>query len=159
MSATVCIKEVYFAHTTTSFKTLGVLLFWEPQPPPMTTPETKTVIQAIWDAMPPKGTEMYNFYEKDVRTLEEVKEYLRTWFTRQPGGSREWNGSHYTSVMGFRRGYCRHQVFVNTATGRYIFTCEEEKMIPPFVTGEWTSFEAVIDDIAAYFAKVWKITA
>eukprot|EP00798_Chlamydomonas_sp_ICE-L_P000750 gene750-2167_t len=118
-------------------------------------PPTHPVIQAIQDAMPPEGTETYNLYEKDVKTLEEVKEYLRTWFIRQPGGySREWDGAHYTLVVGFRRGYCSHQVFVDTDTGSYIFTCDEEKEIPPFVTGEFSSFEAVIDDIAVYFAKV-----
>jgi len=91
--------------------------------------------------------------------LEEVKEYLRTWFIRPPVGySRVWDGSHYTLVMGFRRGFCSHQVFVDTDTGRYIYTCEEEKEIPPFVTGKCTSFEAVIDEIAAYFATLWKIT-
>eukprot|EP00798_Chlamydomonas_sp_ICE-L_P000815 gene815-2214_t len=66
--------------------------------------------------MPPEGTETYNLYEKDVKTLEEVKEYLRTWFIRQPGGySREWDGAHYNG-MGFRRGYsncyCSHHDLV-----------------------------------------------
>eukprot|EP00798_Chlamydomonas_sp_ICE-L_P030245 gene30245-35229_t len=117
-------------------------------------PPTHPVIQAIQDAMAPEGTEMYNLYENGVKTLDDVKEYLRTWFIRQPCGySREWDGAHYTLVMGFRRGYWSHQVFVDTDTGLYIFTCDEEKEIPPFVTGEFSSFEAVIDDIAAYFAK------
>eukprot|EP00798_Chlamydomonas_sp_ICE-L_P007022 gene7022-119_t len=106
-------------------------------------PPTHPVIQAIQDAMPPEGTETYKLYENDVKTLEDVKEYLRTWFIRQPGGySREWDGAHYTLVMGFRRGYWSHQVFVDTDTGLYIFTCDEEKEIPPFVTGEFSSFEA-----------------
>eukprot|EP00798_Chlamydomonas_sp_ICE-L_P000899 gene899-5681_t len=120
-------------------------------------PPTHPVIQAIQDAMPPEGTEMYKFYENDVKTLEDVKEYLRTWFIRQPGGySREWDDAHYTLVMGFRRAYWSHQVFVDTDTGLYIFTCDVEKEleIPPFVTGEFSSFEAVIDDIAGYFAKI-----
>eukprot|EP00798_Chlamydomonas_sp_ICE-L_P009355 gene9355-16479_t len=106
-------------------------------------PPTHQVIQAIRVAMPLEGTEPYKFYEKGVKTLADVKEYLRTWFIRQPGGySREWDGAHYTLVMGFRRGFCSHRVFVDTDTCRYIFTCDEEKEIPPFVTGEFSSFEA-----------------
>eukprot|EP00798_Chlamydomonas_sp_ICE-L_P000870 gene870-5705_t len=81
--------------------------------------------------MPPEGTDKDNFYENDVKTFEDVKEYLRTWFIRQLGGcSREWDGAHYTLVMGFTRGFYSHQVFVDTDTCRYIFTCDEEKEIP-----------------------------
>eukprot|EP00798_Chlamydomonas_sp_ICE-L_P029379 gene29379-5730_t len=117
-------------------------------------PPTHPVIQAIQDAMPPEGTEMYKFYENGVKTLDDVKEYLRTWFIRQPGGySREWDGAHYTLVMGFRRGYWSHQVFMDTDTGLYIFTCDEEKEIPPFVTGEFSSFEAEKPILALWFKE------
>jgi hypothetical protein len=77
-----------------------------------------------------------------VNTLEEVK---------------EWDGVNYTSVMGFKRAFNSHEVYVDADSGRYIFTCAEDQDTPPFVTGDFTSFDAVIHDVASFYTKAWKL--
>eukprot|EP00798_Chlamydomonas_sp_ICE-L_P001859 gene1859-33274_t len=63
-------------------------------------PPTHPVIQAIQDAMPPEGTEIYNFYENDVKTLEDVKSTCALGSSANQGGTLGGDGAHYTWSWG-----------------------------------------------------------
>jgi len=109
--------------------------------------------------MPEIGDDdVYDFYNHQPSSLADIKEYLRTWFRRcDNGGSLYWGGTQYTLALGFRRGFCSHEVFVDTRThtNHFIFTVDGN--LPPLVSGDFIIFDDVVDQIATFYAKAWKI--
>jgi hypothetical protein len=105
-----------------------------------------------WDGMP-EGEE-YDFYGRGVRSVDDIRNYLRTWFRRVEGGDA-WEGTvrTYTQVLGFKRASAVHAVFVDVATDDYIFAVDGEALS----SGTYGTFDGVCDDIARFYARRWKV--
>lgn len=115
----------------------------------------------VYDGMP-EDVEMYPFYERGVRTLADVKQYLATWFKRvtdERDDVLQHEGVEYRLALGFRRAFTGHGVYVDPSSDRYVFvTLGEDGRSPPLVCGRCDGgFDGVVDDIARFYADMWGI--
>ena len=110
-------------------------------------------------------TTKYDFYKRGLQTFQDVKEYLQTWLEApevENAETFEFEGMTYTLQWGFTRACFSHSIYVNHATRTYIFVLADNCMPEcpaPVLQGEFSDFERVVEEIAGYFTRVWKLEA
>jgi hypothetical protein len=112
--------------------------------------------------------DMYPFYENGVKTKEQVKEYLRTWF--RPAIVAEplcYKNVAWYQILGFRRAFAVHMVFVNPETSEFIFFCSngsvefasaEDAVKQKYHFGDiYKSYDELLEGISQFYCRLWKI--
>lgn len=116
-----------------------------------------------WGDVPDTAPEDRYLWTSDrgVATHDDVKAYLSTWFKKVPEDESltyAFQGASYVPILRFTRAFYTHTIYVDPNTDRYIFiiadSCVPECPVP-IVTGTYTNYPGVVNEIAAYLAHAW----
>ena len=107
---------------------------------------------------------IYDFYGRGLATAEDVKEYFATWFRRidapEDATPAHVYGGAYVPVWGFTRASFSHTICVDQTARKYILIVADN-CVPetpaPVLQGEFTGFEDAVNEIAAFFARLWRL--
>lgn len=106
----------------------------------------------------------YPFYERGVRSYDEVRQYLATWLSADNVLDKNepiyFRGKLHHPVARFRRAFTPHIALFEPVEGKYIFVTvvdngKDDTLHP--MSEYQNTYEAMIDDAIRQYCRLWSI--